>query len=426
MPFSRNRSTRDGGLPPVRIGCRTVTLLRSFGIPTAIAVPLLCLGIAGGWAQVRLGDSPLLWAETHAGNAVLGTFIVRQLVMMARAPRVILTNDALVLRYGWRRVELPWENIVWTGVLPPTGGFGRAFGTRCPADILILIRSAKGLPRLPRQGARRALWWDEDWEGLRFRLTYLAVTPEQFSRHMRNFAGSRWHGARNLPAEANADGTGRSLVVPGYLCLPLLNTVKIVAVVAPMVVLGFFFRLDTPMINAPIADIVLGGAATGSSTLIITWAAWIRISALMVSKCWLEVTSDTIELSTDDCSERLKWSMLSKLEISVAGPASRHWTTPLVLIAHLKSSTDLNLTRTKKWDCFTTRSMGSLQVVPVLGCVARGWPHGLEVFPWQLAEALQMFKQPVPIPAPSQIHPVEASWRDSNEGHANHAALSRS
>jgi hypothetical protein len=416
MPGQPERDATNAAPSPVRIGRNFVTLL-PFVIPLAITAGGLWLGIEGGAEQVRLGAPPMVWVQTYIGAAVWGLFLVRLLGRVAAPNGLLVTGDALILRGSFRRRRLPWADIEWIGVLPAAGEAGAGKRSRCPADLLILLATDQtSQPALPRRGRLR---WDPDWDGIRFCLVHLDVTPQLLGELMTDHAGPRWHGVSSLPVTAGEpDGAGAVLSVPGHLCSPLLNSLKNASVGIGMLFFIFSLRVyaspNSFSFNAPSEHeslLVIG--ATASSAFIIINALMILAALCLISRCWMVVTDAGIEVTVGGFADHVKWRAVSKLEISVTGPRSRRRNAPWALTAHFKPEQQgADYPRAvEKWGCFTVQSTGVVQVVPVHGLIALHHRHGLNVFPEQLAEALREFKPPVSVVGPAQASAHETQWR---------------
>ncbi|MFK0044036.1 right-handed parallel beta-helix repeat-containing protein [Streptomyces sp. NPDC090741] len=379
---------QDGGPPEAtRLGASTGArpAVVALGVLAAVALALCAFG------AVRSAGSPAQRAVLGAGAAVWAVVLV-PLLVEALSPDVLTVGPGGVeLRRGRRRVRLAWDDVEALFLLPsrktgPAAQGASAVGTSAAAAAVaafqgrLVIRPRAGSPAgLALRGSPK---WDRHWQAVSFDLRHVEVgTSEQAPSRLEQlfvpYAGSRWHGSAALPFDRTGGVTvpGRLLTWPAVLVL----RVRWLVIVAGMLAagagsaghgVGFPTRAATAA-----AGVVCAVAGTG-------WLA-----RRLCRRCRLRLDGEGLRLGVGGAERLVNWGELSEVTI---GPAlSRRGGSPGSATAVLaRPAPHAAPPAPLAGRAFPVRTDPRLVEIAPLHSPGLQYWHGLDVFPQQLAAAL--------------------------------------
>ncbi|WP_030155498.1 right-handed parallel beta-helix repeat-containing protein [Streptomyces sp. NRRL S-244] len=379
---------RNGGLPEAtRLGTSTGARLAvvALAVLAAVALALCAFGAA------RSAGSPAQRAVLGAG-AVVWAVVLVPLLVEALSPEVLTVGPGGVeLRRGRRRVRLVWDDVEALFLLPsrktgPAAPGASAVGTSAAAAAVaafqgrLLIRPRAGSPAgLALRGSPK---WDRHWQAVAFDLQRVEVgTSEQAPSRLEAlfvpYAGSRWRGTASLPFDRTGGVSvpGRLLTWPAVLVLRLRWLVILVGMLAAGAGsaghgVGFPTRAATAA-----AGVACAVAGTG----------W--LTRRLCRRCRLRLDGEGLRLTVGGAERLMNWDELSEVTI---GPAlSRRGGSPASATAVLaRPAPHAAPPAPLPGRVFPVRTDPRLVEIAPLHSPGLQYWHGLDVFPEQLAAAL--------------------------------------
>ncbi|MFD7839458.1 right-handed parallel beta-helix repeat-containing protein [Streptomyces sp. NPDC059761] len=379
---------RRGGPPEAtRLGTSKGARLAvvALGVLTAVALALCAFGAA------RSAGTPVQRAVLGAG-AVVWAVVLVPLLVRALSPEVLTVGpDGVELRRGRRRVRLTWDDVEALFLLPsrktgPAAQVASPVGISASAVAAaafqgrLLIRPRAGSPAgLALRGSPK---WDRHWQAVAFDLQHVEVgssvqAPSRLEQLFLPYAGSRWRGSAALPFDRTGGVTvpGRLLTWPAVLVLRM----RWLVIVAGMLAAGAGSAGHGVGFPTRAATAAAGVACAVAGT------GW--LARRLCRSCRLRLDGEGLRLGVAGAERLLSWGELSEVTI---GPAlSRRSGPPGSATAVLaRPAPHAVPPAPMPGRAFPVRTDPRLvEIVPLHSPGLQYW-HGLDVFPEQLAAAL--------------------------------------
>ncbi|MFF4102026.1 right-handed parallel beta-helix repeat-containing protein [Streptomyces sp. NPDC001903] len=378
------------GLPPgtTRLGTSAGArwAVVTLGVPAAAALALCgfaAVGSAGGPEQRSvLGAAAVVWAVV----------LVRLLVEALSQDVLTVGPEGVELRRGRRRVRLAWDDVESLFLLPsrkagPGAQAASAAGDSAVAAAVqafrgrLLIRPRTGSPAgLALRGSPK---WDRHWQAVAFDLRHVEVgTSEQAPARLEQlfvpYAGSRWRGAASLPF----DRTG-AVTMPGRL---LSRRALFVLRVRWLVVLAGMLAAGAGSAGHGVGFPTRAATAAAGIACAVAGTGWLL--RRLCRPCGLRLAGEGLRLTVDGAERLLDWSELGEVAI---GPAlSRRSGSPgsaTAVLARLAPRAAAPAPLPGRAFPVRTADPRLVEITPLYSPERHYW-HGLDVFPQQLAAAL--------------------------------------
>ncbi|MFI9383380.1 right-handed parallel beta-helix repeat-containing protein [Kutzneria sp. NPDC052558] len=353
------------GRPAVsRVGCGFAVLLAGFAL---------------------LASFPLLVGQVDAGPAAravfaAATFVTWAVVLVWAAWRVLVPGrlaigaEGLELRWGGRRLRLPWDAVESAFLLPAPQ---MAPGNPPTHPGLLLVRPTEGRPAGTRH--RGKLRWSAPLRGVVFDLRPLNSTIKQLDELMAAHAGDRWHGTTRVPP----DRAGGVTLAGDLLSLPSLVLLRLGALLTLFGSVAFSL-LAGGYEYGPLA--VLSSFAAGVVLFVVLGS---RLITALAQRCTLRVEPEGLRLTVDGDQRLLTSNEVSLVEL--AGPATAR-------VVRARLTPDALAPDPLRHHRFPFQEGNrTVDLVP-LASTDRSYRHGLFAYPAQVENLLAGVRAPVRSP----------------------------